>query len=194
MTRHARLRTKEDLGLPRWIPAVEGSLDDPPIVLRQDRLKLSLLCLGLTVVGGLVLLIPVRVYTPWHLIFLGFLGLGIVTFGAMAVRPATLILDPHGLIWRQTFRTFAYPWSAFARFRALSRPRRSTVVVGEFRHEGPPKPAWRRFLTGNAEFGSFWELPPQRVADVLNEARVRWAPAAAATTQVEGATSRTTSS
>ena len=97
MTRHARLRTKEEPGLPRWMPALEGSLDDPPIVLRQDRLKLSLLCLGLTVVGGLILLIPVRVYSAWHLIFLGFLGLGIATFGAMAVRPATLILDPHGL-------------------------------------------------------------------------------------------------
>ncbi|MDO8976839.1 hypothetical protein [Reyranella sp.] len=175
MTRHARLRTKEELGLPKWMPAVEGSLDDPPIVLRQDRLKLSLICLGLTVVGGLILLIPVRVYSAWHLIFLGFLGLGIVTGGAMAVRPATLILDPHGLIWRPTFRTFEYPWSAFARFYVLSRPRRFTVVVGEFTHEGPPKPAWRRRLTGRLELGSLWELPPQRVADVLNEARSRWA-------------------
>ena len=112
MTRHARLRTKEEPGLPRWMPALEGSLDDPPIVLRQDRLKLSLLCLGLTVVGGL-----------------------------------------------------------------MSRPRRFTVVVGEFTHEGPPKPAWRRYLTGSLELGSFWELPAQRVADVLNEARARWAPA-----------------
>ena len=160
------------------MPAVEGSLDDPPIVLRQDRLKLSLLCLGFTLVGALILLIPVLVYTPWHLIFLGFLGLGIVMFGAMAVRPATLILDPHGLIWRQTFRTFEYPWSAFARFYLLSRPRRFTVVAGEFAHQGPPKPAWRRFLTGSLELGSFWELPPQRVADVLNEARARWAPPA----------------
>ena len=177
MTRHARLRTKEELGLPRWMPALEGSLDDPPIVLRQDRLKLSLLCLGLTVVGGLILLIPVRVYSAWHLIFLGLLGLGVVTFGAMAVRPATLILDPHGLSWRHAFRTVEYSWSAFARFYVLSRPRRFTVVVGEFTHEGPPKPAWRRYLTGSLELGSFWELPAQRVADVLNEARARWAPA-----------------
>lgn len=157
------------------MPAVEGSLDDPPIVLRQDRLKLSLMCLSFAVVGGLILLIPVTVYTPWHLIFLGILGLCIVTFGAMVVRPATLILDPHGLIWRQTFRTFEYPWSAFTRFYVLSRRRQLTAVVGEFTHEGPPKPAWRRFLTGSLELGSLWELPPQRVADVLNEARARWA-------------------
>ena len=45
MTRHARLRTKEELGLPRWIPAVEGSLDDPALHHKargvSDRLALG---------------------------------------------------------------------------------------------------------------------------------------------------------
>jgi hypothetical protein len=44
--RHARLRTKEELGLPRWMPAVEGSLDDPPIVLRQAETSLPCVALG----------------------------------------------------------------------------------------------------------------------------------------------------
>lgn len=34
MTRHAKLRTKEELGLPKRVSAVEGSFNDPPIVLR----------------------------------------------------------------------------------------------------------------------------------------------------------------
>ncbi|MBN9088698.1 MAG: hypothetical protein J0J01_17480 [Reyranella sp.] len=40
------LRSKEELGLPRWVPVVEESFDDPPIVMWQARLKLSLMCLG----------------------------------------------------------------------------------------------------------------------------------------------------
>ena len=158
------------------MPAVEGSLDDPPIVLRQDRLKLSLMFLAVAAVTSLLLLPPWGPNSTGRLVALGFFGLCSAISGLMAVRPSLLILDPHGLIWCQTFRTFEYPWSAFTRFYVLSRPRRFTAVVGEFTHEGPPKPGWRRFLTGSLELGSLWELPPQRVADVLNEARARWAP------------------
>lgn len=65
MTRHARLQTKEEFGLPGGMSAVEGSLDDPPIVLRQDRLKLSLSSLAPTVVGGLVLPILNEARARW---------------------------------------------------------------------------------------------------------------------------------
>jgi hypothetical protein len=157
------------------MPAVEGSLDDPPIVLRQDRLKLSLMFLALAAVTGLLLLPPWGPNSTGRLVALGFLGLCSTISGLMTVRPTLLILEPDGLTLRLMWRTFEYPWSAFTRFYVLSRPRRSTVVVGEFTHEGPPKPAWRRRLIGRLELGSFWELPPQRVTDVLNEARSRWA-------------------
>jgi len=174
MTRHARLRTKEELGLPKWMPAVEGSFDDPPIVLRQDRLKLSLFCLGVAVVAGLLLLVPVRAYSAWHVIFLGFLGLGIAISGAMAMRPTTLILDPGGLTWRTMFRTFDYPWSDFGRFYVFFRKGLWPVVVAQRADALLPKPGWRRLFGASAELGSFWELPPQKVVDVLNEARARW--------------------
>lgn len=173
--RHPRLRTKEELGLPKWMPAVEGSLDDPPIVLRQDRLKLSLMFLACAAVVGLLLLPPWSANSTGRLAALAFFGLCSAISGLMAVRPSLLILEPDALTWRAMWRTFEYPWNAFARFYVLSGPRRFTVVVGEFAHKGPPKPAWRRFLTGSVELGSLWELPPQRVADVLNEARARWA-------------------
>lgn len=176
MTRHARLRTKEELGLPRWMPAVEGSLDDPPIVLRQDRLKLSLMCLAFLVVGGLLLLVPVRTYSAWHLIFLGFLGLGAVMSALMAISPTTLILDPRGLVWRTAFRTFDHPWSDFAGFRVSPRRGLWTVVKVELSDAFRAKSRWRFLLKGGVELGSFWELPPQRIVDVLNEARARWAP------------------
>jgi hypothetical protein len=77
MAQHAKLRTKEELGLPKWVPAVEGSFEDPPIVMRQDRLKLSLTSLAFAVVGGLFLLMQVRTYSAWHLLILSLLGLGV---------------------------------------------------------------------------------------------------------------------
>ncbi len=63
------------------------------------------------------MLIPVRVFADWHLLFLGFVGLGAVTFGLLAMVPTKLILDPGGLVRRSMFRTIEYPWTDFARFR-----------------------------------------------------------------------------
>jgi hypothetical protein len=82
-----------------------------------DRLKLSFSFLGFALIGGLALLIPVRVFADWHLLFLGFVGLGAVTFGLLAMVPTKLILDPGGLVRRSMFRTIEYPWTDFARFR-----------------------------------------------------------------------------
>jgi Bacterial PH domain len=154
MTRHAKLRTKEELGLPKWVPAVEKSFDDPPIVLRQDRLKLSFSALGFAVMGGLALLIPVRVYSGWHLLMLGLLGLAAVTFGALAIVPTTLILDPKGLIQRSVFRSFEYSWSDFARFRWYARRGLLHVVVADLPDERIARLGWRRFLTRTVELGS----------------------------------------
>lgn len=158
------------------MPAVEGSFDDPPIVLRQDRLKLSLSCLAFAVVGGLALLIPVRVYSGWHLLILGFLGLGAVTFGLLAIAPTTLILDPAGLIRCSVFRTFEYPWSDFARFRWYARRGMLNVVVADRSDERLARLGWRRFLERTVELGSYWELPARHVVEVLNEALTRWKP------------------
>lgn len=176
MTRHAKLRTKEELGLPKWVPAVEGSFDDPPIVLRQDRLKLSFTFLGFVVVGGLVLLAPVRVYSGWHLTILGSLGLGAVMFCLLAMVPTTLILDPAGLVRRSVFRTIEYPWSEFARFRWHAMRGVWHVVVADRSDEILARLGWRRFLEGPVGLGGYWELPAERVVEVLNEALTRWKP------------------
>jgi hypothetical protein len=176
MTRHAKLRTKEDLGLPKWVPAVEGSFDDLPIVLRQDRLKLSFGFLGFALIGGLTLLIPVRVYSGWHLLILGVLGLGAVTFGLLAMVPTKLILDPAGLVRRSVFRTIEYPWTDFARFRWYARRGVLHVVVADRSDQTVARFGWRRFLDRTVDLGGFWELPARHVVEVLNESLTRWTP------------------
>jgi hypothetical protein len=176
MTRHAKLRTKEELGLPKWVPAVEGSFDDLPIVLRQDRLKLSFSFLGFALLAGLALLIPVRIYSGWHLLILGLLGLGAVRFGLLAMMPTKLILDPAGLVRRSVFGTFEYPWSDFARFRWYALRGVLHMVVADRSDETLARLGWRRFLGGTVDLGGYWELPAQHVVEVLNEALTRWKP------------------
>ena len=178
MARHARLRTKEELGLPKWVAAVEGSFDNPPIVMRQDRVKLALNSLGFAVVGGLVLLMPARPYSGWQLVILGLLGLGAVAFGLLAIAPTTIILDPGGLVRRSVFRTLEYPWSDFAGFRWYAVRGVVHVVVGDRSDEILARLGWRRFLEGPANMGTYWELPAPHVVAVLNEALTRWKPQA----------------
>jgi hypothetical protein len=167
------LRTREKLGLPKWAAVVEGSFDDPPIVLRQDRLKLSLMSLALAALLGLVLWLPVRAYTPSHLIVLACVAIGLVFHVLQALRPTTLVLDPNGLEVRFAFRTLDVPWPDVARFRLQRRPYRA--VVGEPSERCVARQSgWRRLLIGPQDLGSVWELPAQRVVDILNEALRRW--------------------
>ena len=173
MTRRRRLRTRQELGLPKWAAVVEGSFDDPPIVLRQDRLKLSLMSLALAALLGLVLWLPVRAYTPSHLIVLACVAIGLVFPVVQALRPTILVLDPNGLEVQFAFRTVAIPWRDVARFRPQRRPYRA--VIGE-PSEGhlARQSGWRRRLIGPVDLGSSWEVPAQRVVDILNEALRRW--------------------
>jgi hypothetical protein len=174
MTRHRRLRTREELGLPRWGAVVEGSVDDPPIVMRKDRLKLTLTSLACLAFLGLVLLIPVRTYSGWHLIIYGSLVLCTVMAGIGAMFPTTLILDPSGLVVRTAFRTVEHPWSRFDGFRWHRRQNLVAVVLGDLSDR--PKVGWRRFLAEPLDLGSAWELPASRVVDVLNESLALWGP------------------
>lgn len=173
MTRHGRLRTKEELGLPKWVPAVEGSFDDPPIVLRQDRLKLWLLCLGCLCFVGMGWVLPPERRTSTIDFGMWLFGSGAAFSALLAMFPAVLVLDPAGLTIRSLFRTRESPWSDFDGFREVSM-RGARIVVGVPSAAYRARSGWRRFLA--PDLGVLWEVPTQRVVDVLNEARARWGP------------------
>lgn len=172
MKRHAKLRTKEELGLPKWTPVVEGSVDDPPIVLRQDRLKLWLLCLVCLCFVGMSWVLPPSRHTFTIDLGMWFFGLGAMLLALQAMFPVIVILDPAGIVVRTLFRTYENPWSDFDGFRSIWI-RRSRLVVGVPSAAYRAKRGWRRFL-GPPSVGSLWELPTERVVEVLNEARARW--------------------
>lgn len=174
MKRHGKLRTKEDLGLPKWTAAVEGSLDDPPIVLRQDRLKVWLLCLGCVCFFGMGWVLPSHRHTITTDLGMFLFGFCAVVLALQAVFPVIVILDPAGIVVRALFRTYENPWSDFDGFRPISI-RHSRLVVGVPSAAYRARRGWRRFF-GPPSVGALWELPTERVVEVLNEARARWGP------------------
>jgi hypothetical protein len=161
-----RLRTKGELGLPKWVPAVEGTFDDPPIVMWESRLKMSLICLGAALPAGFayVWLSGTRF---WWILF----GLVAVLSGLKAIFRGALILSPGGLVFRTGFRTIKYQWSDFDSFVVLRG--RTSRLAGKLSASSKSRRWW---LTSWRALGFCWELPLQRIADVLNEARRRWGP------------------
>ncbi|MFO1079416.1 MAG: hypothetical protein U1E23_02140 [Reyranellaceae bacterium] len=141
-TRHGRLRTREELGLPKWSGGIEGSFDDPPIVVRQDRLTTSLLSLSLLPMVAWLCFVP-GPYSGVRLLYMGAVGIIVVLGVAVVVFPAVLILDPEGLTLRTPFRAIEYPWRRFARFyvRSINHVK---WVVAESSETLAPRYGWRR--------------------------------------------------
>lgn len=174
MTRHGRLRTKEELGLPKWTPAVEGSFDDPPIVLRQDRLKVWLASLACLCFVGMGWILPPERHTVTIDIGMWLFGSGAAVLALQAMFPTVVILDPVGITVRTLLRTYENPWSDFDGFRPMLIGR-TRLVVGVPSAAYRARRGWRRFL-GPPSVGNLWELPTERVVAVLNEALARWRP------------------
>lgn len=157
---------------------MEGSLDDPPIVLRQHRLKYVLVCFaGIVAASIFASLVASSSAGAVHYFVPILVGLTGVTSGVRAIFPDMLILDAHGVVWRRWFWTIEFRWSDFRRFRAVpdgEKQVEADISLGMRRRLG-----WRRFLPGlwgPVNLGNGWELPAARVAEVLTEARARWGP------------------
>lgn len=163
------IRTKAQLGIPRWVAAIEGSFADPPIVFRQDRLKLFLLSLCLVIFDAVLLRLSAPNYSNFALFLVGLLGFAGAVFCWKGAFPATLILGPDGLVRHTSFGAHRYEWSDFLDFRTVTLRGLLVTIDVDFSSNAKGNWIWR---TGS--FGAFWELPAQKVVDVLNEARGRW--------------------
>jgi hypothetical protein len=109
-----------------------------------------------------------------RLFFSILVGLLAAFMGWIAIVRTGLILAPEGLAWRTGFRTFNYKWDDFERFFVASG--RGKMVAGVFSESGKRRRLWFLRWAGTTAFGGAWELQPQTIVDVLNEARTRWAP------------------
>jgi hypothetical protein len=154
------------------------SLDHPPAVVLQDRAKLLLrffvfaLLTALTVIS--TVLCSALKEQIWALLSVSFLApIALGSFVAMLAsgwslaRPASLSLDAQGLTYSAYWYVRTYPWKEIAEF-VVSAPNRLRSPACTFvaSHAG------RRF----ASFGGGWEMAPEDVVALLDEAKKKWGP------------------
>lgn len=170
---------------------MQGSLDQPPIVLQASRKRgVPILILGLLMTFGGALLAaapgsPVAGYVLFALglifVFLALLGLG---------APAQLLIDPSGVKLKGALRTRSFSWDQAANFRVVRV--RKTEFLG---FDQPGLAGGRSLLRDlgmavtaanvsapyDALLPGGWSIgPAESVAELLNQARARWGGALAA--------------
>jgi hypothetical protein len=161
---------------------MQGSLDEPPIIIKQDQGKFVL---GLFLVAGFVVTFCTLGWganagqSAW--VFAGFAlgGLGGLMFMRNFVPPCCLALDETGLTWHGPWNVNRYQWSAFTGFAVVSPLLLARQPGCVFAASTEQRPIVRRILGDTASFGSCWEMKAQDIVDLLNAARARWSGTAA---------------
>jgi hypothetical protein len=105
---------------------MQGSLDNPPIVIRQDRFWACwFLLIPAGVIFGFAATISRRGWAHISILDYALLVAAILCMLAMVlsmIRPATLTVSPKGLVWRTFLRTSHFDWVDFVEFGVISRP------------------------------------------------------------------------
>jgi len=161
---------------------MQGSLDEPPIVIAMSRWKMGLLLLAsiLFVVGG-VWLIGREPHSMTGYFCTLFFGLCALVFIWRFLSPPRLEISPAGLVWFNGRKTLTFSWNDFAAFRTYKPSSRNlSKYVGYEYVEGHPRrgkmAAVARAIAGvDGGFNGQWELSADKVAALLNAAKDRWA-------------------
>jgi hypothetical protein len=155
---------------------MDGSLDQPPIIIRQDRGKLFLGAFFSAVFAGINLLFigsgeSSSLFWSWVLVAMS--GMGATLFGYFMVRPGSLTLGPSGITLWTGIRHFENAWEDFDKF-FLCRFHFSVYPACHYSECYKRNPTLRG-MTGNlGSFGKFWEISPQELVDLLNQGLARW--------------------
>lgn len=153
-----------------------GTLDHPPVVVSQYRLKLALRLFVFAALTAATVISTVLCSAlkdaVWVLLCVTFLApIALGAFIAMLAsawtlfRPSTLTLDENGLTYAAYWYARFYRWSDIAAF-FVSAPNRLRSPACQFAtsYRG------RRF----ASFGGGWEMAPEDVVALLDEAKAKW--------------------
>lgn len=153
-----------------------AALDHPPTVVTQHRLKLAVrlaafaaLTAATAVSTVLCSALKDEIWALLSVTFLAPIALGSLVATAASVwslvKPATLTLDETGLTYAAYWYARTYRWSEIAEF-FVSAPNRLRSPACQFAETR----AGRRF----ASFGGGWEMEPEEVVKLLEEAKKKW--------------------
>ena len=139
-------------------------LNSPPIMIRGDRKRLLLLLLAAALfvtIGVLTLSDGSAPFWETALIT-GFSTVCAASIALQLFHPPMLKLDPSGITWRTVFRTRTWRWSEISLFWV-----RSKMVVLQLADR-------EKSLMNGRSLGPSWDLCPEDLAALLNQARDRW--------------------
>lgn len=160
---------------------MQGSLGQPPIIIRSSRLVAAgmlLIVAGFVATGIMMARDPEENPVIAYLIA-GFFALGIPVFGWRIFRPDTLTLKPEGIFFQGMRGTDSWSWSEVQDFRPY-RPTGKTILkhvgfnftdgerTGVLGHAAQPLP------DAEGSLGNGWELGAADLSDLLNRARGLW--------------------
>jgi hypothetical protein len=149
---------------------MQGSLDDPPIIIEISRAKILVVPFIAAAIG----LIPAGMRASMALsIFTGlfFLVMGLGYSIWQLFRPSKLILSPNGLTWGDGSRGRVWQWRDFESFHV--RPFLG-INVPACRFSSSYNGPLRNIAGGQGMFLAAWEMAGGDVVALLNAARERW--------------------
>jgi hypothetical protein len=157
---------------------MQGSLGQPPIIIRSSRLvaaTMLLIVVGFAATGLLMARDPEE--NPVVAYFVtGFFALGIPIFGWRLFRPDTLTLTSDGIIRQHMLRTDSWSWNEVQDFRPY-RPTGKTILkhIGfNFTDSERTDVLSQESTEVEGSLGNGWELGAADLADLLNKARGQW--------------------
>jgi hypothetical protein len=161
---------------------MQGSLDNPPVIIAMSRWKVGLLLIGslLLAAGGAWMIAREPGKASGYFCLL-FFGLCVLVFIWRFLSPPRLEISRDGLAWFNGRKTLTYAWNDFAGFRTYKPSSRnlSKYVGYQYREDHPKRgkmAAVARAIAGvDGGFSGQWELSADKVAALLNAAKDKWA-------------------
>jgi Bacterial PH domain len=154
-----------------------GTLDNPPIIIEQDKAKISA---GIVCSTALFLMVALLQWNgasrsiEWGYVLVAIFGTLTLGLAVQLFRPGRLVIDRNGVSCRLLLNTTRYPWEDIASFATYSRNAFSRVPAILLAESSKLYPLSRRLTGGLSPLGGLWELSTPEIVDILNEARKRW--------------------
>jgi len=126
--------------------------------------------------GAIALSDPEQRRAVWPALCLLF-GIGSLFYLSEVIRPDRLVLSPLGLRFEGAWKNWSYRWEEVDRFRVSLIDGRVKAIYFDVRHpHGSILDGLARNVTETqATVSGLWEVQPEELAALLNEARLRWA-------------------
>jgi hypothetical protein len=160
---------------------MQGSLDQPPIVIRSSTLKSFSLMAGCALIAAFSWLEMSISPSSSHAAsgFVAF-GLAVPYYAWLLLSPNVLTLSPEGLELKTRWRKARWSWQEVSRFRVVPVHILSRHIGFDLAEAPAGSGSFMQYYVGYAgaddSLGGGWELDPAGLADLLNQAQTRWAP------------------